>query len=130
MANLLGVVTPKLTLTFKFTGPEPAQCAQTFRIEQDRTDIYIVPGVVNCFSCALDTIGNVAWQVDLDGSLVPATSPSALAFGIEIVNNFLVITMPESYILPGTAGRQVITCGSLLNFQSLEARLASPSENR
>ena len=30
-------------------------------IEQDRMDIYITSGVVNCFSCALDTMGDVNW---------------------------------------------------------------------
>ena len=126
MASLLGVIAPKLTLTFKFAGPEPVQCAQISRIEQDRTDIFIVPGVVNCFSCALDTMGNVAWEVELDGDLVPAP----LAFGIvEVVDNFLVIAMPESYILPGTSGRRDIVCIRVLGTQSLEARLASPSKN-
>ena len=32
----------------------PSQCVQTFMIMQDGTDIDIVLGVVNCFSCALD----------------------------------------------------------------------------
>ena len=113
----------------KFAGPEPAQCAQTFQIEQDRIDIFIVPGVVNCFSCALDTMGNVAWQVELDSNLVPATLPSVLALGIEVVGNFLVIAMPESYVLPGTAGRQDIACFSAISSQLLEARLASPSKS-
>ena len=129
VASLLGVVAPKLTLIFMFAGPERVQCAQIFRIKRDQTNIYIVPGVVNCFSCALDTMGNVTWQVGLGGDLVPALSPLALAFSIEIVDNFLVIAMPESYVRPGTAGRQDIVCISLLGSQSLEARLASPSKN-
>ena len=82
----------------------PSQCIQTLRIEQDRMDIYITPGVVNCFSCALDAMGNVNWQVDLDGDLVVVTlSPDAVAVG-----NFLVIAMPDNYVQPGTSGRRHI----------------------
>ena len=36
-------------------------------IELDRIDVYIMPGRVNCFSCALDTNGSVAQEVDRDG---------------------------------------------------------------
>ena len=81
-----------------------------------------MPGVVNCFSCALDTMGNVNWQVDLDGDLVPVSlSPDAVTDG-----NFLVIAMPENYVLPGTSGRRNIVCTSLANGQIFDARLASP----
>ena len=67
-----------------------------------------MPGVVNCFSCALDTMGSVSWQVELDGDLVPVSlSPDAVTDG-----NFLVIAMPENYVLPGTSGRRSIVCTS------------------
>ena len=97
----------------------------TFRIEQDRIDIYITPGIVNCFSCALDSMGGVNWQVELDGDLVPASlSPDAATDG-----NLLVIAMPDNYIQPGTGGRRDIVCTSAVNnAQNLEARLASPGE--
>ena len=82
-----------------------------------------MPGVVNCFSCALDTNGSVAWEVDRDGDLVPVSlSPAAVA-----IDNFLVITMPKMYVLPGTSGRRSILCTSVDNSQNLEGRLASPS---
>ena len=103
---------------------QPAQCARTFRVEDDRDDLYIVPGVVNCFSCALDTMGGVSWQVERDGDLVLATSsPDAAVDG-----NFLIIAMPENYVLPGTSGRRDIACTSVVNGQNLEPRLASPSK--
>ena len=100
---------------------QPPQCVETFRIEQDRIDLFIVPGVVNCFSCALDTGGDVAWQVELDGVLVPVSlSPDALADG-----NCLIIEMPDNYVLPGLSGRRNITCTSLVDGRTFEARLAS-----
>jgi hypothetical protein len=91
---------------------------------QDETDINIVPGVVNCFSCALVTEGDVVWQVELNGILVPASSsPDAVAD-----NNFLVIEMPDDYVLSGPSGRQNISCTSLVDGQTIEARLASMGE--
>ena len=90
-------------------------------------ELYITPGVANCFSCALDTMGPINWQVDLDGDLVVVTlSPDAVAVG-----NFLVIAMTDSYVQPGTSGRRNIVC-SLANNEALrlEARLASPSKSR
>ena len=92
-------------------------------------NIYIILEVVNCFSCALDTMGSVNWQVDLDDDFVAVTlSPDAVAVG-----NFLVIAMPDRYVQPGTTGRQnnIIVC-SLANNEALrlEARLASPSKSR
>ena len=85
-----------------------------------------MPGVVNCFSCALDNMGNVNWQVNMDGDLVPVSlSPDAVTDG-----NLLVIAMPDDYVLPGTAGTQDIVCISILNGQNqLEAQLASPSKS-
>jgi hypothetical protein len=88
-------------------------------------DLYITPGLVNCFSCALDAGGStsVSWQVELDGDLVPAsTSPDVVVDG-----NFLVIAMPNDYVQPGTSGRRDILCTNLANGQSLDARLASQS---
>ena len=102
----------------------PASCVHNFRIELNLIDIYIEPGVVNCFSCALDTMGSVDWHVTLDGDLVQSSeSPDA-----EVIGNFLVIAMPDNYVLPGTTGRQNVLCTSA-NGQNLEARLASPSKS-
>ena len=56
---------------------------------------------------------------------VPASLSTSNA---STVGNFLVIWMPDSYVLPGTAGRQTITCVYNINGQQLEARLASPSK--
>lgn len=105
------------------TGAPPSQCVQTFLITQD-DEIYIEPGVVNCFSCALE---NVAWLVEEGGDLVPPSlSPNA-----EAVGSFLVIAMPDNYVTPGTAGRQEIVCIRLtesdVQGQNFEVRLASPS---
>ena len=115
----------RLSIATGFAQTPPSQCVETRRIETDRMDLYITPRVVNCFSCALDAMGSVNWQVDLDGDLVVVTlSPDAVAVG-----NFLVIAMPDNYVQPGTSGRQDIVC-SLANNDAirLEARLASPSK--
>ena len=82
-----------------------------------------MPGVVNCFSCALDTTGgSISWQVELDGDLVPvSSSPDAV-----VNDNLLIIAMPDDYVQPGTSGRRDIGCSA--NGRSLEARLASPSK--
>ena len=96
------------------------QCEQIFEIEQDQTDINIVPGVVNCLICALNTTGDVAWRIELNGVLVPVTSsPDA-----EVNGKFLVIEMPDDYVSPGSSGKRNITCTSLVNGQTLKARLA------
>ena len=88
-------------------------------------DIYITPGVVNCFSCALDSMGSVIWQVEIDGDLVlPSVSEGTAA----TEGNFLIIAMPDNYVQPGTGGRQDIVCTSAVSGQNLEARLASPSK--
>ena len=83
-----------------------------------------MPGVVNCISCNLDDMGNVAWQVTVDGDLVPVSSSS----DVTTDGNFLVIAIPENYVLPGTSGRRNIVCTSLSSGGTLEARLASPSK--
>ena len=102
----------------------PLQCVQNFRIDRNRIDLYIMPGVVNCFNCTLDTAGgSVSWKVELDGDLVPvSTSPDAVVNG-----NFLIIAMPDDYVQPGTSGRRDISC--TVNDQHLEARLASQSKH-
>ena len=69
-------------------------------------------------------MGDVAWQVELDGDPIPASSsPDVVVNG-----NFLVIAMPDDYVQPGTSGRKDIVCYSLINGQTLEARLASRSK--
>ena len=86
-----------------------------------------MPGVVSCFSCALDANGmsQVVWEIEVDGNLVPVSLSTS---NVTIVGNFLVIWTPDSYVLPGTAGRQTIACVHNINGQQLEARLASPSK--
>ena len=82
-------------------------------------------GVVNCFSCALDAIGGVSWEVEVDGVLVPISTLSD--DNIIVVNgSFLIIAMPDNYVQPGTSGRRDIICISHANGQTLDARLASP----
>ena len=106
----------------------PAQCVHNLRVMTIREDLYIMPGVVNCISCALDSMGDVAWQIEVDGDPVPATTPTAAQF-VTVMNNYLIIAMPEEYVLPGTSGRQDVVCTSLTTpGSSLEARLASPSK--
>lgn len=103
----------------------PSQCVQTFLIERDMMDISIMPGVVNCFSCALDTPGPVAWLVEMDGELVQTSlSPDAVTV-TKLNGSFLVIAMPDNYVLPGPSGRRIIACISEIDEQSFEARLIS-----
>ena len=78
--------------------------------------------VVNILDAA--NISRVAWQFEQDGDLVPLSLSTSNA---TTVGNFLVIAIPDSYVLPGTAGRQTIAC-ALVDGQRLEARLASPSK--
>ena len=82
-----------------------------------------MPGVVNCFRCALP--GSIAWQVEENRDLVPPSqSPNA-----EAVGNFLVIASPDTYVKPGTAGRRDIVCTSLTDGRNYEVRLASLSKS-
>ena len=101
----------------------PAQCVHNLRIETGREDLYIMPGVVNCISCNI--MGDIAWQIEVDGDLIPATISIATYF-VSTMNNYLIIAMPEDYVLPGTLGRQDIFCSTPVGTPSLEARLASP----
>ena len=102
----------------------PSQCVQTFTIMQDGTDIDVMPGVVNCFSCALDSMSGIAWQVEINGRLVPvSSSPDVVVDG-----NFLIIEMPDDYVPFGQSGGRNITCTSIFDGQSFEARLTSMGE--
>ena len=103
----------------------PAQCVHNLRIETDRQNLYIMPGVVNCISCNLN--GDIAWQIEVDGDLIQATSPTAAQFA-STMNNYLIMAMPEDYVLPGISGRQDILCSTPVGTPFLEARLASPSK--
>ena len=98
----------------------PSQCVHTLRIENDREDLYIMPGVTNCISCAV--AGDVNWQITVNDILIPVSAASQITY---TENNYLIIPSPESYVLPGQSGRQNIECNGA---SSLEARLASPSK--
>ena len=98
----------------------PSQCVHTLQIKNDREDLYIMPGVINCVSCAV--AGDVVWEITVNGIQVPVSSASQIA---STENNYLIIPSPESYVLPGQSGRQNIEC---IGVSSLEARLASPSK--
>ena len=95
----------------------------TLRIENDREDLYIMPGVTNCVSCAV--AGDVMWEIEVNGIQISVSSMSASQIA-STENNYLIIPSPESYVLPGQSGRQNIECFGVLS--SLEARLASPSK--
>ena len=105
----------------------PERCVEDFRIEGSyRSDLIIIPGVTNCFSCALDSASNdtiLFWYVSVDHQLLPASSVPH----IETEGNFLILPTPESYVEPGTAGRKDIVCTDS-NGQELEARLVSPGK--
>ena len=118
---------PPITIKFISLGltQTPAQCVHNLQIETDRQDLYIMPGVINCISCNI--MGNIAWQIEVDGDLVPTTSSIAAQF-VSTMNNYLIIAMPEDYVLPGTSGRRDILCSTPVGTPSLEAILASPSK--
>ena len=99
----------------------PSQCMYTLRIDNDRADLYIMPGVTNCISCVV--AGNVVWQITVNGILIPASSALQIA---SVENNYLIIPSPESYVLPGQSGRRMIECIGASS--SLGPRLASPSK--
>ena len=112
-------------MSLGLTQTPPAQCVHNLRIETDRQDLYIMPGEVNCICCNI--VGDIAWQIDVDGDLIPATTSAAAQF-VSTMNNYLIIAMPEDYVLPGTLGRKDILCSAPVGSPSLEARLASPSK--
>ena len=112
-------------ISLGLTQTSPAQCVHNLRIETDRQDLYIMPGVVNCISCNI--IGDIVWQIEVDYDLILISSPTAAQFAIT-VNNYLIITTPEDYVLPGTLARRDIVCSTPVGTPSLEARLASPSK--
>jgi hypothetical protein len=105
----------------------PSQCQSDLQIVSDREDLYIVPGMVNCITCALDEQGPVTWQIEVDGDLVVATSPTAAQFAT-VEGNYLILMTPEDYVLLGSTGRRDIVCSGP-GFPFLEARLVSPSKN-
>ena len=70
-------------------------------------------------------MGDIVWQIDVYGDLLPVTSSSAAQFA-STMNNYLIIATPEDYVLPGTSGRRDIFCTTFAD--TLEARLASPSK--
>lgn len=89
----------------------PENCGRIFLIDQNGLDLYITPGVLNCFSCLLET---VSWQIEMG---IANTSGSG---------RFLLLDMPESYVRPGPSGRRNITCTSVPPGRQFQARLASP----
>ena len=73
-------------------------------------------------------MGDIAWEIEVDGDLVPTNSSIAAQF-VSTMNNYPIIAMPEDYVLPGTSGRRDILCSAALaGTPSLEARLASPGK--
>ena len=107
------------------TETPPAQCVHNLRIETQRQDLYIMPGVVNCISCNI--LGDIFWLIEVDNDLVLTTSSIAAEFA-STMNNYLIIAMPEDYVEPGTSGRRDILCSAVAGSPSLEARLASPGK--
>ena len=112
-------------ISLGLTQTPPAQCVLNLQIENNREDLYIMPGVVNCISCNI--MGSILWQIEVDRDLVPVTSSLAAQFA-STMNNFLIFVTPEDYVEPGTSGRRHILCSAPAGTPSLEARLASPSK--
>ena len=102
---------------------QSSQCEEVYHIEEDRSRFIIVPGVKNCFGCALQSVGTVSWLVSINGDLVPASTVSF----VETEANYLVLPMPTDYVEPGNAGRRDIICTS--GNQQLEAGLISPGNS-
>ena len=98
--------------------PPPENCGHTSRIERNGTDFYITPGVINCFTCALDLVGELQWEIEMGEA---ATADFFMV---------LVFAMPDNYVVPGVSGRRNISCTSQNDGQKLQARLASPGKNK
>lgn len=92
----------------------PENCGRTYRIEQNGTEFYITPGLINCFTCALDRVGELSWEIEMGEA---ATAD---------FNMVLVFAMIDNYVVPGISGRRTISCIGLIDGQRLQARLASP----
>ena len=109
------------------------QCVVSYRIvDAVHAEFIITPGVVNCFSCALEIESNIEWEVE-DGArilrVIPG-APLALAGGttIEVEGNILILPMPELFVLPGNSGQMDIVCRSDSG-QRYNATLNSPSRS-
>ena len=81
----------------------------------------------NCFSCALDTVGPILWQVTLPGSSVPTSVGSSTASFAKVAGNVLVLPMPGDYIRAGYTGLRTIYCSH--GSQQYIAQLFSPGRS-
>ena len=100
-----------------------------FDLNQGRQDIIIVPGVINCFSCS-PAATDPSWTVEVSGTIVAVPITTPLTAGTTTVvarNGFVVLPMPELYVLAGNIGRKNLVCTDLVGTE-YEARLISPGE--
>ena len=83
-----------------------------FRIDQDGEMIFIKPGVANCFICAIGDLGSVGWKVEslVTGGLVPVQNTQAHDGHANVFGNVLIISEPETYILPGINASRNVQC--------------------
>ena len=104
-----------LLVLLHHTFPPPENCGRTSWFEQkfNGTEFYIIPGVINCFTCGLDQ-DELLWEIEI-GEAVTADFFMVLIFA-----------MPDNYVLPGISGRRNIACISRRDGQRLQARLSSP----
>ena len=102
---------------------QPSRCGATFQIDSSRASFIIVPGVDNCFSCPLPQ-----WTLSDGGIIVLiGTTPTDIAGGATtaiVEGGYLVISMPQLYVLVGNIGRRDIFCSD--GNTAYEARLTSP----
>ena len=112
----------------------PSQCVANFKIDQDGEMIFIKPGVANCFICAIGDLGNVGWKVQslVTSALVPVQRTEAHDGLLDVFGNVLIISVPETYVLPGISASRNVQCirsdDGFVALSQHSALLASPSK--
>ena len=110
------------------SAQSPAECVETFNLDQTHPDFIIMPGVTNCFSCSLS---NPSWAVEIGGVNIPVPTTTHLTVGTTTIiarNGYVVLSMPQLYVLAGNVGRRDLVCMDLAGTEYREARLVSPRE--
>ena len=98
-------------------------CEATFITDGALNQLYIIPSVKNCFRCALETMGLITWQVILPGSPLPVDIGTMTPFAM-VDGNTLIISDPETFVLPGLSGARQIICNGV--GQQIALHLISP----
>ena len=88
-----------------------------------------MPGVTNCFSCS-SVATDPSWTIELGDAIVAVPTTTFLTVGtttVIAINGFVVLPMPQLYVLVGNTGRRDLVCMDSVGSE-YEARLISPGE--